>query len=229
MKGIYKIIFILLILPLILPLISSRDAKKFPYTIEAEDCEGAGETMTSIFGIKIKGMFSIYLTISPFYFNVTVEEDGIYQFNAKIAQITDKEGRVQTISINGNDYQYKVPYYDTWSDFDFGIHKLNKGTNKVVFKPINGYALYDAITVSEATNQGQGSGIIRLKNWEFGSSEKINLSGKEISSGKTSEEFFKAPEESYVCTPMGGLSGNSDKYYFERELEKVNKTQFDAD
>ena len=28
---------------------------------------------------------------------------------------------------------------------------------------------------------------------------------------------------------MGGLSGNSDKYYFERELEKVNKTQFDAD
>ena len=102
----------------------------------------------------------------------------MYQFNAKIAQITDKEGRVQTISINGNDYQYKVPYYDTWSDFDFGIHKLNKGTNKVVFKPINGYALYDAITVSEATNQGQGSGIIRLKNWEFGSSEKINLSGK---------------------------------------------------
>ena len=138
--------------------------------------------MTSIFGIKIKGMFSgkgfIYLTTSPFYFNVTVEEDGMYQFNAKIAQITDKEGRVQTISINGNDYQYKVPYYDTWSDFDFGIHKLNKGTNKVAFKPINGYALYDSITVSEATNQGQGSGIIRLKNWEFGSSEKINLSGK---------------------------------------------------
>ena len=82
----------------LLSLISSAEVTKFPYTVQAEDCQGAGETMTSIFGIKIKGMFSgkgfIYLTNSPFYFNVTVEKDGMYQFNAQIAQITDKEGRI---------------------------------------------------------------------------------------------------------------------------------------
>ena len=216
----------------LLTLISSAEVTKFPYTVQAEDCEGAGETLTSFFRTKIKGMFSgkgfIYLTTSPFYFNVMVEEEGMYQFNAKIVQLTDKDGRIQTISINGDDYQYKVPYYDAWKDFDFGIHKLKKDTNKVAFKPINGYALYDAITVSEAESQEQETNTIRLKNWEFGSSEKIKLSGKEISSGKTSDEFFKAPEDAYVCTLMGVLAGNSDKYFFEQELEKVNRTQFDA-
>ena len=227
MKRGYKIVFIISLLTLISPV----EVTKFPYTIEAEDCEGAGEPWTSIYETKIKGMFSgkgfIYLRNNPFSFNITVEEDGMYQFNARVAQILDKEGRIQTISINGNDYQYKIPYYDTWTDFDFGIHKLYKGSNKIAFKPINGYAVYDIITVSESTFQE--STIIRLKNWEFGSSEKISLSGEDISSGKTSKAFFKAPEDAYVCTAMGGLAGNSDKYFFEQELEKVNKTQFNLE
>ena len=175
----------------------------------------------------LSGKGFIYLTNKPFSFNITVEEDGMYQFNAKVAQILDKGGRLQTISINEIDYQYKVPYYDAWTDFDFGIHRLNKGSNKIVFKPINGYAVYDIITVSEATFQE--SIKIRIKNWEFGSSENINLSGEDISSGKTSNEFFKAQEDAYVCTAMGGLAGNSDKYFFEQDLEKVNKTQFNIE
>ena len=73
------------------------------------------------------------------------------------------------------------------------------------------------------------STIIRLKNWEFGSSEKINLSGENISLGINSENFHKAPEDFYVCTPMGGLSGHEDKYFYEKELEKVNSTQFDPE
>ena len=70
---------------------------------------------------------------------------------------------------------------------------------------------------------------IRLKNWEFGSSEKINLSGEDISLGKSSINFYKAPEDFYVCTPMGGLSGHSNKYFYEKELQNIDKTQFDSD
>lgn len=65
-----------------------------------------------------------------------------------MAQIADEIGKIQTISINGLDYQYNVPYYDTWTDFDFGIHRLNKGSNKIEIKPYWGWALYDTITIS---------------------------------------------------------------------------------
>ena len=70
---------------------------------------------------------------------------------------------------------------------------------------------------------------IRLKKWEFGSSEEIDLSGEEISLGNKSENFFKAPEDFYVCTAMGGLSGHENKYFYEKELSKVDKTQFDIE
>ena len=127
----------------------------FPFTIEAENCEGAGEPWTTVYGKVIKGMYSgkgfAYLQGNAFSFNVTVPEDAMYQFNAKLAQILNEEGRQQTISINGVDFMYKVPYYEKWTDFDFGMHRLNKGTNKITFKPIYGYALFDTITVSKAT------------------------------------------------------------------------------
>ena len=70
---------------------------------------------------------------------------------------------------------------------------------------------------------------IRLKNWEFGSTEDIDMSGENISLGNTSDKFYKAPEDFYVCTAMGGLSGHTNKYYYEQELKKVNKTQFDSE
>ena len=69
----------------------------------------------------------------------------------------------------------------------------------------------------------------RLKNWEFGSEEEINFSGEKISLGITSDNFYNAPEDFYVCTVMGGLSGHTDKYFYEKKLEEVNKTQFDSD
>ena len=73
------------------------------------------------------------------------------------------------------------------------------------------------------------STFIRLKSWEFGSSKDITLSGEDISKGINSESFHKAPEDFYVCTPMGGLSGHEDKFFYERELEKVDPTQFDPE
>ena len=73
------------------------------------------------------------------------------------------------------------------------------------------------------------STMIRLKGWKFGNSKEIELSGEDISSGKTSDKFHKAPEDVYVCTAMGGLAGHEDPYFYEQELKKVNTTQFDDD
>ena len=78
-------------------------------------------------------------------------------------------------------------------------------------------------------NEENESIKIRLKNWEFCSSKEIDLNGEDISIGKTSNKFYKAPEDFYVCTAMGGLSGHENKYYFEKELMNVDKKQFDDD
>ena len=141
----------LLILSLIT--LSLTAATELPYTIEAEDCQGAGEPWTAIYDKKIKGEYSgrgfVYLTGSTFSFNFTVEQDGMYQINAKVAQILDTGGRLQTLAINGVEYSYTVPYYDTWTDFDFGVHRFYKGVNVVSFVPKYGYACFDTITISE--------------------------------------------------------------------------------
>ena len=70
---------------------------------------------------------------------------------------------------------------------------------------------------------------IRLKNWEFVSSEKIQLEPEQISKGEKPELFNKAPEDFYVCTAMGGLSGKTNKFYYDQELKNVDKEQFDVD
>ena len=128
---------------------------KLPYTIEAEDCKGAGDPWTAVYEKKIGGEFSgkgfAYLQSGSFSFEVTVPEDGMYQFNARVAQILSEEGRLQTISINKIEYGYTVPYYDSWTDFDFGVHRLNKGNNVIAFVGKYGYACYDTITISEPT------------------------------------------------------------------------------
>ena len=69
----------------------------------------------------------------------------------------------------------------------------------------------------------------RLKNWEFCSSVDNPYTGEEISMGNISYEFYKAPEDAYVCTAMGGLQGNTMKYYYEKELQKVDDKQFNED
>jgi mannan endo-1,4-beta-mannosidase len=129
-----------------------EELTNFPLTLEAEDCDGA-ETWTTIYGTEFPGYSGdgfCYLTGNAFSFTVTVPEDGMYEFSAKVTQILSEDGREQTISINGTDYMYKVPYYNEWTDFSFGMHRLKKGTNTITFKPQYGYASFDTITVKEA-------------------------------------------------------------------------------
>jgi len=133
---------------------SAQTYTTFPFTIEAENCEGVTKIWTSVYSKTIKGDYSgegfAYITNTSFSFTVKVAEDGMYQFSARLAQITTAAGRAQTISINNMDYKYTVPFYDTWTDFDFGVHRLYKGTNTIAIKPKAGYAEYDTITISKA-------------------------------------------------------------------------------
>ena len=142
---------------LVLSFVSSQvcdNCTVFPYTVEAEDLKGAKGPETSINDQTIKGEYSgqgfVYLVGKTLVLNLTVPEDGMYQFYARVAQIVSPSGRQQTISINKIDFQYNFPYTDTWIDFDFGMHKLKKGDNVIRFKPKNGYAAYDKFTVKKA-------------------------------------------------------------------------------
>ena len=85
-----------------------------------------------------------------FFFHCNFIRRRDVQNSARLAQILKKEGRTQTISVNNKDYKFTVPYYDTWTNFDFGIHKLNKGVNVITFKPKSGYAAYDKIIIIKA-------------------------------------------------------------------------------
>ena len=154
-KGIFAIIFASLLAFLLLAYASCQDNyTQFPYVVEAEDLKGSKGPETTIDDKTIKGQFSgqgfVYLVGRTLTMNLTVPEDGMYEFSARVAQIVSPSGRQQTISINKIDFKYSVPYTEEWIDFDFGMHKLVKGDNVIRFKPQNGYAAYDKFTVKKA-------------------------------------------------------------------------------
>ncbi|MCM1315724.1 MAG: hypothetical protein NC205_01880 [Prevotella sp.] len=131
---------------------TASKATTFPYTIEGEDLDGA-ELWTSIYENQIpdySGEGFVYLTGGALSFNVTVEEDGMYNISAKVAQILDQNARMQTISVNGAEYSKNVPYYDKWTDFDFGTVRLTAGENEISFLNKYGYMAIDNVTVSVA-------------------------------------------------------------------------------
>ena len=141
-----------LILISLISLTLTEEYITFPYTIEAETCDGA-EVWTTVYEHKIGGEYSgegfYYLTGGTISFTVNIEKEGLYQINAKLAQILNEEGRFNTIVINGIEYGYTIPYYDSWTDFDFGVHRLKQGSNTIGFIGKYGYIELDTITISE--------------------------------------------------------------------------------
>ncbi len=122
-------------------------------THEVETMEGVDQIWTSIYENQIPGYSGegfAYLTSSPISFKIEVDEEAMYQIDVRAAQILDKGGRLQTISINGIDYTYNMPYLDKWTEVTFGVFRLKKGVNEIVLKPQYGYGAYDTITVQKA-------------------------------------------------------------------------------
>ena len=101
---------------------SQQTYTEFPYVVEAENLKGAKGPETTINDQTIKGQYSgegfVYLVGKTLTINVTVPEDGMYEFSARVAQIVSPSGRQQTISINKIDFKYSVPYTEEWIDFD---------------------------------------------------------------------------------------------------------------
>lgn len=126
-------------------------------TYEAEELDiGNQDVWTSVYEHQLPGYSGdgfIYLSTTPFSISVEVEEDGMYEIATRCAQILSQEGRMQTVSINGIDYTYNLPYYDEWTDVSLGVFRLKEGVNKIEFKPVYGYAEYDTVTVKKAELQ----------------------------------------------------------------------------
>ncbi len=121
-------------------------------TYEVETLEGA-ELWTSIYETQLPGYSGegfAYLTSNSIELEIEIEEEGMYQIDVRACQILSEEGRMQTISINGIDYTYNMPYIDAWKDVTFGVFRLKKGTNTITLKPQYGYGAYDTLTVSKA-------------------------------------------------------------------------------
>ena len=124
----------------------------FPLKIEGEKLEGA-ELWTSIYETKIpdySGEGFAYLTNAALSFTVNAPADGMYAITVHGAQVLNQEGRYQTVEVNGSEYHTTVPYTDKWTDFDFGMVRLNKGENTLSFVAKYGYMAIDYVVVSEA-------------------------------------------------------------------------------
>ena len=80
------------------------------FQAEGEDLDGA-TTWTDIYGQQFPGYSGsgfCYLTGETLTFEVEAPEDGMYEFTTRSAQILDKDGREQTISINGSEFMMKM-------------------------------------------------------------------------------------------------------------------------
>lgn len=186
---------------------AEEETTSFPYTIEGEDMfttsssdyktfdENKTETQvwTSIYENQLPGYTGTgfaYLNSSTLYFKVTVPEDGMYEITARSAQILDKTSRQQTIQINGIEYTTSMPYSDKWTDFSFGMRRLNKGENTIAFVNKYGYCAIDSVTVSEAEFPDFGSLSSTLSDSKATSQTKslmkylTSVYGKHIISGQ---------------------------------------------
>lgn len=84
-------------------------------------------------------------------FTVNVPETGMYAISTRYMQELSPDGRMQYLAVNGvTKGSYMLPYTTAWSDFDFGFHKLNQGSNTIQLKAGWGFAYFDTFTVDFA-------------------------------------------------------------------------------
>lgn len=134
------------------PCVSAIEGGEVLIKAECEDLSGA-ELWTSIYENQLPGYSGegfAYVTSKAITLEVEAPEEGMYQIDVRYAQILDKSGRDQTISVNGKKSMIKFPYTDKWTDISMGVFRLNKGTNEIEISPQYGYAAYDTITITKA-------------------------------------------------------------------------------
>ena len=135
----------------------SVNAAEVIFQAECEDLEtdsGTSPTLwTDVYGALSSGYSGdgfVYLTGETLTMTVDAPEEGMYEIIFSYAQILDTGGRMQTISINGTDYTFIMPYSDSFQELDIGRYRLQEGENTIQLKPIYGYGCYDTITIQTA-------------------------------------------------------------------------------
>ena len=181
----------------------------FPYTIEAEDMEGAS-CWTQNYGPAPKawsGEGFFYLTNETASFNVTVPEDGMYNISIKAIQVLNEDGREQTINVNGEEKMLKMAYSEDWVDFDFGLFRLNKGENTISFPSKYGYMAIDTVTVSVADKH------------DYSKATSVCCDPKATAETKALMKYLQSVYGSYVISGQQEIygSGHKDNYEWENE------------
>lgn len=127
------------------------------FTIEAENAQLSNElqVVTQIYGQAKPGYsgsgFVWMQGSGTITLSVTVPETGMYEISTRYMQELSADGRLQYLRINGADKgSYMLPYTTSWSDYDFGFHKLTQGVNTIQIKSGWGYAYFDTVTVDYA-------------------------------------------------------------------------------
>lgn len=127
------------------------------FTIEGEDAQLTSDlqVVTEIYGQPKPGFsgsgFVWMQNSGTITFTVTVPETGMYAISTRYMQELSPDGRLQYLTVNGvTKGSYMLPYTTEWSDFDFGFHKLQEGSNTIELKAGWGFAYFDTFTVDYA-------------------------------------------------------------------------------
>ncbi|MCC3378052.1 glycosyl hydrolase [Paenibacillus farraposensis] len=127
------------------------------FTIEGEDAQLTSDLQvaTKIYGQPKPGFsgsgFVWMQNSGTITFTVTVPETGMYAISTRYMQELSPDGRLQYLTVNGDAKgSYMLPYTTTWSNFDFGFHKLKQGSNTIQLKAGWGFAYFDTFTVDYA-------------------------------------------------------------------------------
>ncbi|WP_440109207.1 glycosyl hydrolase [Paenibacillus sp. QZ-Y1] len=127
------------------------------FTIESEDTQLSSDlqVVTEIYGQPKPGFsgsgFVWMQNSGTLTFTVTVPETGMYAISTRYMQELSPDGRLQDLKVNGvTKGSYMLPYTTAWSNFDFGFHKLNQGSNTIQLKAGWGFAYFDTFTVDYA-------------------------------------------------------------------------------
>ena len=189
---------------------SASDEVSFPFTVEGEDMEGA-ELWTSIYQTELPGYSGngfAYLTGGTLSFNVYVKEDGMYHVSVRAAQILDKDGRFETVSVNGAEYSKTIPYTEKWQDFDFGAVRLNKGENTVELLNKYGYMAVDSVTLSVAEKH------------DYSLASDVCVDKKATSETKSLMKYLKSVYGKHIISGQQEIygGGHKDNYEWENEF-----------
>ncbi|MHA6529319.1 glycosyl hydrolase [Paenibacillus sp. BAC0078] len=127
------------------------------FTIESENAQLTSDLQvaTQIYGQPKPGYsgsgFVWMQNSGTITFTVTVPKTGMYKISTQYMQELSPDGRLQYLAVNGvTKGSYMLPYTTTWSNFDFGFHKLNQGSNTIELKAGWGFAYFDTFTVDYA-------------------------------------------------------------------------------